>query len=118
MRASLLKDLRFPPGLHVWEDDYVKRHIINQGFGWITTSKAHCLHYKMRYPFAEDLLSGYVRYTQGLLTWPKFLIVLARAPIRFAYLMLATRDLKVMRRNIKQTLGFAVGYLQGWLHGS
>ena len=34
IRTELVKDIRIPSRLHVWEDQYIKEHITKKGFTW------------------------------------------------------------------------------------
>jgi len=44
IRTELVKDLKIPKYLHVFEDYYIKRHIERKGFKWVIPRDLYCYH--------------------------------------------------------------------------
>jgi len=44
IRTDIVKDMKIPRGLHLFEDNYIKQYIENKGFKVIATSDPYCIH--------------------------------------------------------------------------
>lgn len=45
LRTSLVKQMKIPEDLHIYEDWFIKKWIEDRGYRWISTKKPCCFHY-------------------------------------------------------------------------
>jgi len=44
IRTSTVRDLKIPPNLHTWEDDYIGQHIVKKGYRFLKVTEPYGLH--------------------------------------------------------------------------
>ena len=44
IRTSTVRDIRIPPDLHTWKDDFIGKHIIKKGYDFRKVKEPFCLH--------------------------------------------------------------------------
>ena len=112
IRTSTVRDIQIPRDLHIWEDDYIGKHIVSKGCRFLKVTDPYCLHNVTQ----VERTSGYVTtgyllkvYHYGrlsqVLRW-----VLTSIP-KSAWIFIVTRDFKAAQTNfISNVLIF-----KGWL---
>jgi len=131
LKTHLVKDIKIPKILHVYEDHYIKKWIENKGFIWFRAPDATCAHY-MENRDPKTALNDYIGYVIGSVSFKRsFVAVLMIIPkILFALCMkpnlkMAVWQLKFqlysfigvtkarltaqVRRDIQQVLKFKYG---------
>ena len=70
IRYEAVKDIRIPYNLHVFEDDYIRKWIIEKGYKVISTYHPYCIHLRPRYIWTMktgiNMTADYIRC--GMLT--------------------------------------------------
>ncbi|MEM2099558.1 MAG: glycosyltransferase family 2 protein [Candidatus Bathyarchaeia archaeon] len=93
IRTETVKDIMIPKSLHVWEDDYIGRHIIRKGYKFLKVKTAYCLHKVTMYERLDGcLISGYLLKKYQMWTFPKFLSRFVLAFLRAAWIYAVTHD--------------------------
>jgi len=114
IRTATVSDIRIPPNLRVWEDDYIGRHIIKKGYRFLKVTDPYCLHN----PTIAERREGYV--TTGYLLrayhYGRFRQVLRWAVLaapKSAWIFMVTGDYQASKTNFISN----VLVLKGWLAG-
>jgi glycosyltransferase involved in cell wall biosynthesis len=99
VRTELVKDIRIPTHLHVWEDQYIKHHIVKKGFTWNLSKKAHCHHYAdLGARNLKDLVEfGRIARAYGYYSWRRILIFTALGLPKAAWIYSLTGDHEVAK---------------------
>jgi len=112
IRTSAVRDIKIPPNLHIWEDDYIGRHIIEKGCRFLKVTEPYCLHNVT----SVERTSGYIttgyllktyhygRFSQ-VIRW-----VLTSIP-KSAWIFIVTRDFQASKTNLISN----VLIFKGWL---
>ena len=111
IRTSVVKDIKIPKDLHVYEDEYIRRWIEKKGYIWLPTVKPYCLHYKAQHSYKEGWLTGFLGKKYGYFPKKLFLKHVTFFMGKLGLLLLLTRNFKVFNRELKKELGFILGWL-------
>jgi glycosyltransferase involved in cell wall biosynthesis len=112
IRTSTVKGIKIPRNLHTWEDDYIGRHIIREGYRFLKVTEPYCLHNVTPVDRTSgDVTTGYLlkvyhygRFSQVARR------VLTSIP-KSAWIFIVTRDFQASKTNfISNVLIF-----KGWL---
>ncbi|MCD6095135.1 MAG: glycosyltransferase family 2 protein [Thermoprotei archaeon] len=120
IRTELVKDIKIPKFLHIYEDYYIKRYIERKGFKWVIPKDLYCYHlmgdrshriksdaYMAGY-FCSMLnlykLSSVIGGAMGI--FPKVLVALCMRP-----------NFKMAKFQILRQTYFFVGFLRGYMRG-
>ncbi|MDG6996327.1 MAG: glycosyltransferase family 2 protein [Nitrososphaerota archaeon] len=116
IKTELVKDIRIPD-VHLYEDEFIRDHLVRKGFRWIRTKEVVCDHLRL-YNMEEAYEAGRHGYHFGKLhpfdqtkrmglAFPKALAAL-----------LMTKDLEValfsLKRHYLVWKGVMHAYVQGW----
>lgn len=112
IRSSAVKDIKIPPNLHIYEDDYIGKHIVGKGYRFLKVTEPYCLHNVTPVERTQGYVTtGYLlkvyhygRFSQ-VLRW-----VLTSAP-KSAWIFIVTRDFQASKTNFKSN----VLIFKGWL---
>jgi len=118
IRTDVVKDIRIPPYLHVFEDYYIRRWVERKGYRWVVTRDPYCLHAvgdrRARIKtdcFTSGYLGSKIRYynlrevIKGSITmFPKL-----------AYALLLRPNFNMVKYQLLRQGYFLVGYLKGYL---
>ncbi len=44
IRTASVKDIKIPKNLHIWEDEFIGRHIMEKGYRFLKVTEPYCLH--------------------------------------------------------------------------
>jgi hypothetical protein len=97
IRTKLVKGIRIPRHLHVWEDHYIKQHVINRGCGWIATSKICCHHFAdISARNIRDLIEfGKIARAYGYYSWKRILMFALLGLPKAAWIYALTGDMEL-----------------------
>lgn len=114
IRTASVKDIKIPKNLHIWEDEYIGRHIMEKGYRFLKVTEPYCLHnLTPNERFYGFVTTGYLSKKYGL---SKFRNVFRRLFLAFpksAWIFIATRDFQASKTHfLSQVLVF-----KGWLAG-
>jgi glycosyltransferase involved in cell wall biosynthesis len=114
IRTATVKDIRIPVNLHIWEDDYIGRHIIRKGYRFLKVTEPYCLHNVT----PNERVQGYVTtgYLMKKCNFGRFSQVFRWLLLAFpkaAWIYIVTRDFQASKTHlISNVLVF-----KGWLAG-
>jgi glycosyltransferase involved in cell wall biosynthesis len=99
IRTALVKDIRIPSQLHVWEDEYIKQHIMKKGFAWVSTKTAQCYHYaNLSSRNIKDLIEfGKIARAYEFYSWKRILMFALLGVPKAAWIYALTRDTDVAK---------------------
>jgi glycosyltransferase involved in cell wall biosynthesis len=114
IRSTTVKDIRIPRNLHIWEDDYIGRHIIDKGYRFLKVAEPYCLHNVT----PNERIGGYVTtgYLMKRCHFGRFSQVLRWLLLAFpkaAWIYIVTRDFQASETHLKSN----VLVFKGWLAG-
>lgn len=94
IRTELVRGIRIPSQLHVWEDEYIKQHIVRKGFVWVSTKTAPCYHYaNLSSRNIRDLIEfGKIARAYGYYSWKRILLFTLLGVPKAAWIYALTRD--------------------------
>jgi glycosyltransferase involved in cell wall biosynthesis len=112
IRTSSVKDIRIPSSLHIWEDDYIGRHIMGKGCKFLKVTEPYCLHNLTKHERYEGFVtSGYLLKKYKLGSFKQVSRWLIIAFPKSAWIFLVTRDFQASKLHfLSQVLIF-----KGWL---
>jgi glycosyltransferase involved in cell wall biosynthesis len=89
LRSNLVKQIKIPEDLHIFEDWYIKKWIEDRGYKWVSTSNPFCFHYntpRFDGKFGYELAKLQKKYrTQSFaITFRNFLLATPKALAIFA----------------------------------
>jgi glycosyltransferase involved in cell wall biosynthesis len=98
VRTEAVKGIKIPKNLHVWEDDYIGRHIIHKGYKFLKVKEPHCLHNVTMYERLDGcVLGGYLLKRYKTWTFQKFLSRFISALLKSVWIYAVTRDFQASK---------------------
>lgn len=114
IRTSAVVGIKIPKDLHIWEDEYIGRHIVRQGYRFLKVRNPYCLHNMTpNERFYGFTLSGYLSKKYKLETFKQALGHLFFGFPKSIWIFLYTRDFRAAKIYFK----IQVLNLKGWLFG-
>ncbi|MEM2025920.1 MAG: glycosyltransferase family 2 protein [Desulfurococcaceae archaeon] len=110
-RTEPLKDVRIPRDMHIWEDEYIGRHVIKKGYRFLKVKEPYCLHNVSEKGRDSAVLNGYLLHKYGLWNFKMVLMRFILTVPKCAWIYAVTRDLEAARR---QALTYTLT-MKGWL---
>ena len=112
VRTSTVKDIKIPSNLHMWEDDYIGRHIIRKGYRFLKVTDPYCLHNITPYERTEGYVTtGYLMKTYHYAGFSQVFRWVALSVPKSAWIYIVTRDYQASKTNIISN----VLVFKGWL---
>ena len=113
MRTRLMKNIRIPSHLHVWEDQYLKQKVTNEGFTWDCSKIAHCYHYaNLAIRNVRDLIEfGKLARAYGYYSWRRILLFGTLGLPKAVWIYALTRDFGVSKWQLDAYRMMIVGWL-------
>ncbi|MEM3828414.1 MAG: glycosyltransferase [Conexivisphaerales archaeon] len=108
-KTELVKDVKIPRDLHIWEDDYIGRHVIKKGFKFLKVKDPYCLHNVCEKKI--DALNGYLMHKYHIWSFRKILMRFVLTIPKCLWIYALTRDLEASKR---QALTYIMT-MKGWL---
>lgn len=98
IRTEVVKDIRIPSDLHVFEDWFIRKHIEDKGYRFVLAREPFCLHYSepsFSYESCAQIASLQKKYgRQSFLTTAKYFLL---GPAKCAAILMLTRDREAAR---------------------
>lgn len=113
IKTEAIKDIQIPPWLHVYEDNYIQRHIVGKGFEWAETKKHVCLHYGNPYQKRDLISAGTYGYLEGYLIVKKTLFSTLVCFPKAIAVALHTKKMKYLKFIIYRQILTFVGVMKG-----
>ncbi|MGA3112359.1 MAG: glycosyltransferase family 2 protein [Candidatus Bathyarchaeia archaeon] len=112
IRTSTVRDIKIPRDLHIWEDDYIGKHIVRKGYRFLKVKEPYCLHNIT----PVQRTSGFVTtgYLLKVYHYDRLSQILRRALTsipKSAWIFVVTRDLQASKTNFISNILI----LKGWL---
>jgi len=112
IRTDTVKDIEIPRDLHIWEDEYIGRHIINKGYKFLKVKEPYCLHHHNPTGRINSFaLTGYFLKKYKFWTFRQILLRCILALPKSAWIYMVTRDFQAAKL---QFLNYTL-MLKGWL---
>jgi glycosyltransferase involved in cell wall biosynthesis len=111
IRTEAVKDIKIPRDLHIWEDEYIGRHIIRKGYRFLKVKDPYCLHNVSEKSLESNVLNGYLLHKYGFWSFRKVLMRFMLTIPKCAWIYTVTRDFKAAER---QALTYILT-MKGWL---
>ncbi len=90
-RTKPLKDIRIPKDLHIWEDDYVGRHVAKKGYRFLKVKDPYCLHNEVGKSLGSYILNGYLLHKYRIWGFRRVLMRFVLTIPKSAWIFVATR---------------------------
>jgi glycosyltransferase involved in cell wall biosynthesis len=112
IRTSAVKGIRIPRNLHIWEDEYIGRYIMQKGFKFLKVVEPYCLHYLTpNERFSGFITTGYLMRKYGIWRFSQVVRRLLMALPKSIWIFIVTRDFQASRIHFLSH----VLILKGWL---
>ncbi|MBS7626321.1 glycosyltransferase family 2 protein [Candidatus Bathyarchaeota archaeon] len=98
LRTGVVKDIKIPSDLHIYEDWYIKRHVENKGYRFLTVKEPYCYHYSN--PIFSNEICRQIAMLDKKYGIQSFLLTarnLFLAPAKCCAILLLTRDRIAMK---------------------
>ncbi|MCW4018578.1 MAG: glycosyltransferase family 2 protein [Candidatus Bathyarchaeota archaeon] len=112
IRTAAVQDIRIPPNLHIYEDDFIGRYIIRKGYRFLKVPSPYCLHnLTPNERFTGFITTGYLlnKYRYG--RFSQILRWVATSFPKSAWIYIVTRDFQASKIHFLSN----VLILKGWL---
>lgn len=111
IRTASVRDIKIPASLHIWEDDYIGRHIMQKGYRFLKVTEPYCLHNLTKHERYEGFVtSGYLLKKYKLGSFKQVSRWLLLAFPKSVWIFLVTRDFQASKLHfLSQVLVF-----KGW----
>jgi glycosyltransferase involved in cell wall biosynthesis len=112
IRTAAVSGIKIPRNLHIWEDDYIGRYIIQKGFKFLKVVEPYCLHYLTpNERFSGVITTGYLIRKYGIWRLSQVIRQLLLALPKSIWIFIATQDFQASKLYfLNQILVF-----KGWL---
>jgi glycosyltransferase involved in cell wall biosynthesis len=112
IRTDLVIDINIPP-VPVFEDEYIKRHILRKGFEWRRTPEVVCLHHR-EMNIRQAYESGYYAYYLGMMKPQQAIKNLITIIPKSLYAALITGMWKIIPMQLNREVRTSYGCLTAW----
>lgn len=116
VRTAAVKQIRIP-GIQIYEDEFIRRHIERNGFQWLRTRQIVCDHLRT-YNLAEAYESGEYAFYFGKITPLGQIRRLAQLPLRILFSLYYTRNVGVGVFVLKRETQVLKGVLHAFVRRS
>ena len=110
-RTEILKDIKIPRDLHIWEDEYIGRHVVRKGFKFLKVKDPYCLHNVSEKGRESAVLNGYLLHKYQIWKFSDVLMRFLLTVPKSLWILAITGDLEAARR---QALTYILT-MKGWL---
>ena len=112
IRTSVVKGIKIPAGLHIWEDDYIGKYIIRKGYRFLKVSDPYCLHnVTPNERFEGYVTAGYLMKKCNIGSFKQVVRWLGLAIPKSMWIFIVTRDIQAAKiQFLSSVLTF-----KGWL---
>jgi glycosyltransferase involved in cell wall biosynthesis len=112
IRTTVVEDIKIPANLHIWEDEYIGRHIISKGYKFLKVIEPFCLHNltpKDRYE--GFIMTGYLLKQYRLWNLRHVLSRLLIALPKAAWIYAVTKDFQASKLHLLNIILLFKGWL-------
>ena len=113
VRANAVKGIHMP-NLPVWEDEYIRMHVENQGYKWLRTQGVVCDHLR-KYNLRPSYHVGLYGYYLGKLTLKGQLRRLAQLPVKVLFSLAYTGNIHAGSFAIEKDFMILKGAIHGYV---
>jgi glycosyltransferase involved in cell wall biosynthesis len=110
-RTDVLRDIKIPKDLIVWEDDYIGRHIIKKGFKFLKVNDPYCIHYASEKRTDVEILNGYIIHKYKIWSPNRMFQFFILAVPRFAWIFMCTGNFKAAKKHLLNSILITKGWL-------
>lgn len=112
LRTSIVRDIKIPRDLHIWEDDYIGKHIVGKGYRFLKVVEPYCLHNATPNERTQGYVTtGYLLKTYHYGRLSQVIRWMLTSIPKSAWIYMVTRDFQASKTNfISNVLIF-----KGWL---
>ena len=98
IRTVAVKGIRIPRNLHIWEDEYIGRYIMQKGFKFLKVVEPYCLHYLTpNERFSGFITTGYLMRKYRIWKFSQVARQLLLALPKSVWIFIATRDFQASK---------------------
>ena len=95
IRKAAVRGISIPPGLHFYEDEFIRRHILKMGFRWMRTAQVACDHLR-KYNLDDAYDSGRYAFYFGQTDLVAQLRRFPLIPLKAIFAVLKTSDVGIL----------------------
>ena len=111
LRTEVVKDIKIPSDLHIWEDHYIGQHVVSKNYEWLKTRDPCCLHYFHEGVNFQDFVnSGKLARKVHSYTNRQVLLRLGLAIPKSLWIITATGDFTAAKMQLENYVGLAKGW--------
>jgi glycosyltransferase involved in cell wall biosynthesis len=115
IRTEVVKDIRIPKDLHIWEDHYIGNYVVSKGYSWVKTKNPCCIHYfHERRNFEDFVNSGKLGRRVNAYTNRQVLLRLALAIPKSFWIFAVTGDYKASKLQLENYIGLVKGWYSSY----
>jgi len=112
IRTAAVKGIKIPPNLHIYEDDYIGRQIMKDGYRFLKVTNPYCLHYLTNNErFTGFITTGYLLHVYRYGRLSQILRWVATSLPKSVWIFIVTHDAEASKIHFRSN----VLILKGWL---
>ncbi len=112
IRTAAVKGILIPKSLHIWEDEYIGRHITDRGYSFLKVVEPFCFHYFTQNERTSGFITtGYLMKKYKLARFSQVARRMIMALPKSIWIFVATRDVQASKLHIRSNALI----LKGWL---
>jgi hypothetical protein len=101
VRSEAVKGIRFPDWLHIGEDEFMGKFIVDGGFSFVKSDDAIAYHIPSERDFvSEYALNAYIKKKRGITTRNQVLRMFAMSVPQYVWVLLATQDMTAAKKQL------------------
>jgi hypothetical protein len=116
IRTESVRQIRIPD-INIYEDEYIRRFSERRGFAWLRTPEVVCDHLRT-YNLKEAYEAGKYAHYFGELSASKEIKRLAQLPVKLAFCLAYTRNLRAGTFEVKREVRVLQGFIHAHAQGS
>lgn len=111
LRTDVVKDIKIPTDLHIWEDHYIGQHVVSKNYEWLKTRDPCCLHYfHERMSFQDFVSNGKLARKVNSYTDRQVLLRIGLAIPKSFWIIATTGDFTAAKLQLENYVGLAKGW--------
>lgn len=116
IKTDLVRDIKIPVFLHVYEDHYIKRWIENKGFLWVRSLKASCDHYMINRSAKSAYEGTFIGYAIGYMSVKRSLIAILTIFPKVLFALCLRPNFKMAWWQLRFQFWSAMGVFKAYLN--
>jgi hypothetical protein len=111
LRTEVVKDIKIPSNLHIWEDHFIGQHVVAKKYEWLKTRDPCCIHYfHERRSFEDFVESGELARKVNSYSESQVLLRIGLAIPKSLWIIAATGDFTAAKLQLQNYIGLAKGW--------